>query len=284
MKNKLKLQTVVVIAAIYLFVLAAAAGAGGGPFVLLVVYSLVAIAGGNALLASDLAIIQEDKQTFRRVKPLRGLGASFVDFQHVFFHTEDLLSAILDEINKRIGKQGLVPMLQKKAYTDTDKNLTVPETREFFVTSSKVNSRGTEVALAVLLRKQSDAQSIQWWVLMRGFVDRNKKVSLLASAPLAFPFWILARLKQELDLASSVRTVYDAFYNWTDVVTDSRALHTLVFDSLVDTLDKHGVDISDLKLQRAQVMNINISGGRTRFGNVIQALQQAKVVQTGGQK
>jgi len=108
---------------------------------------------------------------------------------------------------------------------------------------------------------------------------------LLATAPIAMPFWVMARLKQELDLASSARTVYDAFYNSLDVVTDARSLHTLVFDALVDTLDKHGIDISDLKLQRAQVMNITISGGgRARFGNIIQTMKQANIVQTGGRR
>lgn len=284
MKSKVKILRVIIIVAIYLFVLAFAAEAGGGVVVLLVLYSVAAIAGGSALLASDIATAERDVQTFRKKNPLRGLGSVLVDFQHVFYNNKDLLPQILDEINTRLSNRGFLPALQKKAYTDTDKSLNVPEAREFFVASSKANQRGTEVALAVHLRKQAEAQSVQWWVLMRGFIDRNKKVLLLASAPIALPFWIWARLKQELDLVSSVRTVYDAFYNSLDVVADSRALHTLVFDTLVETLDKNGVDISDLKLQRAQVMNINISGGRTRFGNVVQALQQARVVQTGGPK
>src|SRR6266849_5013571 len=75
------------------------------------------------------------------------------------------------------------------------------------------------------LKKRADAQSIQWWVLMRGFVDRNKKVSLLARAPIALPFWIWSYFKQELDIASSVRTAYDAFYNSLDIVTDARSMH-----------------------------------------------------------
>ena len=80
---------------------------------------------------------------------------------------------------------------------------------------------------------------------------------------------------------SYVRTMYIAFYNSLDVTTEARALHNLVFDAVVDTLDKHGVDISDLKQQRAQVMNISISGGRARFGNIVQAFQQANLVKTG---
>ena len=82
-------------------------------------------------------------------------------------------------------------------------------------------------------------------------------------------------------MVSSVRNVYSSFYNSLDVVADARSWHRLVFDAVADTLEKHGVDISDLKLQRAQVMSINITGGHTRFGNVIQAVKQANVMQTG---
>src|SRR5713101_1733767 len=129
------------------------------------------------------------------------LGTELITFQHVFHHDENLLPAILIEINTRIEKRGPLPPLQKRNYTDTDKNLIRPETREFFVAGAKANVRGSEVALAVYFRMHAGAQSAQWWVLMRGFVDRNKKVSLLASAPIALPLWLWARLKQDLDLA-----------------------------------------------------------------------------------
>jgi hypothetical protein len=284
MKNRVKLRTVLIIVVLYLFILISLSEVGRGFFIVIVLYSIAAIAGGYALLASDIALTSQDALVFRRMMPLRILGNYLVDFQHVFYHDEDLLPAILEEIDARIAKQGFLPKLQKKSFTDTDKNLFSPETREFFVSSSEANLRGTEVALAIQLRNHAEAQSIQWWVLMRGFIDRNKKVALLALAPIGLPFWLWAYLKQKLDLVSRVRTVYDAFYNSVDFVTDARALHTLVFDALVETLDKHGVDISDLKLQRAQVMNINITGGRTTFGNIVQALQQARVVQAGGRK
>lgn len=284
MKNRVKLRTAAVIAAVYLFALAFAIEAGGGAVVLLVLYSVAAIAGGSALLASNLAAAERDAQTFRKVQPLRGYGTVLIDFQHVFYHDETLLPAIYHEINARLDHQEFLPALRKKDYTDMDKNLTEPETREFLVASSEPNLRGTAVTLAVHLRKCGKAQSVQWWVLMRGFVDRNKKVALLASSTIALPFWIWAQLKQELDLASSVRTVYDAFYNSLDVATTVRSAHRLVFDALVDTLEKHGVDTSDLKLQRAQALTVNISGGRARFGNIIQALGKAKVVQTGGRQ
>jgi hypothetical protein len=281
MKNQVKVRTVVVIAFIYLWGFAFAIGLGAPAVVLLAVYCIASIAGAKAMLAADLAMTTREAETFRKVHPMRGLGSMLTDFQHVYYNAEDLLPEILNEFNTRIVQQGFGATLQKKNYTDTDKNLEAPETREFFVASSGASLRGTETSLVVHVRRHGQAQSVQWWILMRGFVDRNKRIILLASAPLAIPFWIWARLKQELDLVSSVRNVYGSFYNSLDVAAEARSWHRLVFDALADSLEKHGVDISDLKLQRAQVMNINISGGRTRFGNVVQAVRQANVMQTG---
>ena len=133
MKNQVKLCTLLISATVYLFALIFVAGAGAGVLVLLVLYSVAAIAGGNALLASDLATAERDAQTFRKEKPLRGLGLSLADFQHVFYHDEDLLPTILNEINTRILKRGFLPALQSKTYTDTDKNLNAPEAQEFFM-------------------------------------------------------------------------------------------------------------------------------------------------------
>ncbi len=281
MKNQIKARTVIIIALIYLQVFGFAISLGAPAFVLLTIYCIASIAGAKALLAADLAMTTREAETFRKIHPMRGLGNVLTDFHHVYYNSADLLPEILNEFNTRIVQQGFGATLQKKNYTDTDKNLEAPETREFFVASSGASPRGTETSLVVHLRRHAQAQSVQWWILMRGFVDRNKRLILLASGPLAIPFWVWARLKQELDLVSSVRNVYSSFYNSLDVAADARSWHRLVFDALADTLEKHGVDISDLKLQRAQVMNINVSGGRTRFGNVVQAVRQANVMQTG---
>jgi hypothetical protein len=284
MKNQMKIRTWIIIIAVYLYIILVASSFGIGVLMFLILYVAVAIVVANALLTDDLESVERDSQRFRKVKPLRGLGSSLVDFQHVFYSKQDVLAEIMDEINARMERLNLLPMLQKREFTDVDKDLDASESREFYVASSEPNRRGTEVALALHFRKRAEAQSVQWWVLMRGFVDRNKKLFLMAIAPIALPFWIISRLKQELDLASSSRTVYDAFYNSLDVVTDARSLHTLVFDTLVDILEKHDIDVSDLKLQRAQVMNVSISGGRARFGNIVQSMKRANVVQTGGQK
>ena len=44
----------------------------------------------------------------------------------------------------------------------------------------------------------------------------------------------------------------------------------MAFNTLVETLDSFGIDTSDLKQQKANILNINVSGGQTSFGSVVQ--------------
>ena len=55
-----------------------------------------------------------------------------------------------------------------------------------------------------------------------------------------------------------------------DVATQVRCIHEVVFDAMITELDKNGIDTSELKVQKMQAMNINISGGKVKMGNVVQ--------------
>lgn len=43
-----------------------------------------------------------------------------------------------------------------------------------------------------------------------------------------------------------------------------------VFDAMISELEKNDIDTSELKVQKMQTMNINISGGKVSMGNVVQ--------------
>ena len=69
---------------------------------------------------------------------------------------------------------------------------------------------------------------------------------------------------------NKVRTVYPSAYNDIDISTQVRSMSETVFDAMVLALDKNGIDTSDLKAQKLQSMNINITGGKVNMGNVVQ--------------
>ena len=55
-----------------------------------------------------------------------------------------------------------------------------------------------------------------------------------------------------------------------DVSTQAGYSTTGSVDAMIGELDKNGIDTSELKVQKMQTMNINISGGKVNMGNVVQ--------------
>jgi hypothetical protein len=164
----------------------------------------------------------------------------------------------------------LVSTLEPITLTDVDKDLKAAENREFFKAGFGQTRRGTTITLLLSFSAIGKVQSIRWWVLAGGYVDRNKKFNFIAYAPITLWFRIVPYLRREYDLASRLRTVYAASYNDMDVMTLVRCLHDTVFSAMVDELERHDIDTSDIKAQRMQVMNLSISGGRVNMGNVVQ--------------
>jgi hypothetical protein len=51
---------------------------------------------------------------------------------------------------------------------------------------------------------------------------------------------------------------------------------------MAEELERNGIDTSDIRVQRMQVMNISISGGKVNIGNVVQgAMNQIAAKVTG---
>lgn len=207
---------------------------------------------------------------FNKNFALRSLGANMLEFQHVFSHQDQLLDELRQEIDGTLSKRGLLPHLDRRVFVDLDRDLSSHEGRPFYVASSLPTARGTTVSLALYTGAEGQSKSIEWWILVSGFVDPNKLLAFVAAAPIYMPFWLRPYLRRNFDVLQLVRTVHAAFYNNLDVVAKVRFLHATLLDVLVDFLDARGIDTSDLRVQRAQVLNVNVSGGQAQFGAVMQ--------------
>lgn len=273
MKNRIRLGTVAAAAAIYAFValtLLGMASESPGSAFLVLAYIAGCLAAAYSLYIHASQRLLGDGNAFRRKFPLNPLGQLVAQFQHVFYCPEDLTRELHQAIGREVATRADLPVLTSFHIRDVDRNLHQPDTREFWKTAGPQNERSSAVALALHYNRFGKMQGVSWWVLVSGFVDRNKLFAFLAAAPVTLPFWIVPYLRHDFDLVSKLRTVYDSFYNDLDVLTAAKAVHETVFDTLVNVLDAHGIDISDLKAQRAQVMNITIRGGRTQIGQIIQ--------------
>jgi len=118
-----------------------------------------------------------------------------------------------------------------------------------------------------------------------GLRDPNKLLWRYVGAPFQAPFQILPYRRREFDPVSGLMTIYPGFFNGLDVQYRTQAFQNVAFTTLVDVLDSFGIDTTDLKIQKASLLNINVSGGHATFGSVVQgAMNKVKGIAAGAAK
>ena len=224
----------------------------------------------STLLEKDISEAESSVNTFNKNFPFRYFGHIFGSFQHVFFNAYSIEKDIYTAIETELKAKTPITSLDILSITDKDKDLNNSEQRSFVRGDSSPTARGTAITLILNQSSFGSMRSIEWRVLAGGFVDKNAKFNLIAYSLFTFLFWIASYIKRETDLLIRVRTIYPGSYNDMDVSTQVRCLHEAVFDAMIAELEKNGIDTSELKVQKMQTMNINISGGKVKMGNVVQ--------------
>lgn len=273
--NRIKLRTIIVAATIYVTLAVFTLGVALIPVMLI---WLIAIGISN----KEIRSVSESATEFKKSYPFRYFGSSYGEFTHVFQHADGLEAKLLEAIETDLRAKTPVSDLRQITITDIDRDLRRPESRTFKIAESPTTTRGTTVTLLLRFAFFGSMQTIQWWVLGGGYVDRDKRFNFVAYAPVTIWFWILPYLRRDYDLLPKIRTVYSSTYNYFDLETQIRCLHEAVFTALIDELERNGVDTSDLKVQRMQAMNINISGGSVNMGNIVQGSMNKVIASTKG--
>ncbi len=239
----------------------------------------------HAICHREIENARNGPTQFKKNFPFRFYGEIFGDFQHVFYHEEQLTQEIMGTIERELKSRTPVSALEPVRIIDIDRNLSSTESREFLKAEAQQTRRGTNVTLLLSLSQYGKVQSVRWWVLAGGYVDHDKQFNFVAWSPLTIWLWIIPYLRKKYDVVSHIRTVYAAAYNDIDVATRVRCLHDTVFNAMVTVLENYDIDTSDIKAQRMQVMNISISGGRVNMGNVVQgAMNRVAATVRGEQK
>lgn len=222
------------------------------------------------LLEKDINEARSSANSFNKNFPFRYFGHVFGSFQHVFHSAYSIEKDIYSAIEAELKAKTPVTSLDALSISDKDKDLKQSEKREFIKGESSPTARGTAITLILNQTNFGSMRSIEWRLLAGGYVDKNAKFNLIAYSPFTIFLWIAPYIRRETDLLSRVRTIYPGSYNDMDVSTQVRCLHEAVFDAMIAELDKNGIDTSELKVQKMQTMNINISGGKVNMGNVVQ--------------
>lgn len=276
-KNFIKVRSIIIAISVYLVLTIATVG------VVLIVFLIAAIIT-HLICNKEIKISRSNANAFKKAFPFRYYGGSFGDFQHVFYHEKDLSSKIVNAISNEMTLKTPIKQLETIRVKDIDRDLHSPEEREFLKADSGTTKRGTSITLIIKLSNYGNMQSIRWWVLAGGYIDRDKKFNFIAYSPFTILFWIIPYLKKEYDILSKIRTIYAASYNDMDVITQIRCLHEAIFNAMVEELERNNIDTSDIKVQRMQVMNISISGGKVNMGNVVQGAMNRVISNIKGAK
>lgn len=274
-KNRIKIRSLLLVVVIYIIATVATYG-------IALVYAAITIIISIIVCNKEIESATSNSKNFKKSLPLKYFGFSYGDFQHVFYHKRSIESEIIKTIENNLKTKTPIEKLETVELIDVDKNLNSSEKRSFIIADSGITSRGTSITLAIKPSSFGGMQSIRWWVLAGGYIDKNKKFNFIAYSPLSLPFWIISYIKNEYDVLANLRTIYPATYNDMDITTQVRCLHEAVFDAMVEELEKNEIDTSDIKAQRMQVMSINISGGKVNMGNVVQGAMNKIGAKVGG--
>lgn len=261
--NNIKVMSVITAIIVHIFLAVSTAGIS---LLLLLIFGLIT----SSLVKKEIAEVSSSSNTFKKNFPFKYYGQIFGEFQHVFFHPNAIDKALYQAIESKLVTTTVMGSLEAITITDVDLDLSSSEDRSFVRASSTSTSRGTAITLIINQSSFGKMQSIEWRVLCGGFIDRDKKFKLIAYSPLTFLFWILAYIAKRHDLLAGIRTIYSASYNEMDITTQIRCIHDCVFNAMIDELENNGIDTSELRAQKMQVMNISISGGKVNMGNVVQ--------------
>jgi hypothetical protein len=172
------------------------------------VYAAITIIISIMICNKEIELATSNSKKFKKSLPLKYFGFSYGDFQHVFYHKKSLESEIIKTIENNLKTKTPIEKLETVELIDVDKNLNSSEKRRFIIADSGITNRGTSITLAIKPSSFGGMQSIRWWVLAGGYIDKDKKFNFIAYSPLSLPFWIISYIKNEYDVLANLRTIY----------------------------------------------------------------------------
>jgi hypothetical protein len=243
-----------------------------------------------ALLTRQLIFNAESRRSNRAVEFCRTgatgvFGTEWGSFHHVFYSNEPVGDAFCAALSKALKEKFGCAAVDEVEFKDVDRDLETPESRTFLRTTARETPRKTSFTLLCTWSRTENVQGVRWWILVGGVRDPNKVFRRYLYSPVWLPLIAIAYLRREYDPLNGLTTVYPGFFNGVDVLTRARELQFVAFETLVGVLESFGVDTSDLKQQKGNILNINVSGGQTSFGSVVQgAMNKVSGVAGAGAK
>lgn len=221
---------------------------------------------------------------FYQTDAIGSFGTQWGSFHHVFYSKNPILQLLKDALISALKDRLGCNTFEDISFKDVDRDLDKPETRVFMKINAPQTSRKTGFVLLFTLSRSGDVQGIRWWILIDGARDPNKVFWRYVFCPLILPSVLLPYWRRQYDPLIGLNAIYPGFFNSIDILSKVREIQFVAFETLVDTLDSVGIDTADLKQQKGNILNINVSGGQTSFASVMQGAFSKVTTASGGAK
>jgi hypothetical protein len=283
-----KYKHIVIAAAVYLFIISAIGtsfpDSGGLLIAVAIAYAAACMLITRMMISSATVRRSTKAIEFSRTGAMDAIGSEWSSFHHVFAYNDDaVISSFRNSLSKALQAVFSCNGLQEITFKDVDHDLTNPESRTFLLTEVFETCRKTRFALLSALTRTGTVQSVRWWILVEGVRDPNRVFWRYALSPLLVPLVILPYYRRQYNPLNGLTTVYPSFFNHVDILALARELQYVAFETLVDVLESFDIDTTDLKQQKGNILNINVTGGQTNFGSVVQgAMNKVSGAMRGG--
>jgi hypothetical protein len=279
---KLKAKNVVIAVLIYLVLLGWFFALNIAIGIVFLIYVVCSMLLARAFIRGAEERSSQNSVEFSQSGAANSMGIQYGSFHYVFYSKDAVLDAFREGLDKALAEKLSSPPLQDVTFKDVDRELPSPESRSFLVTTAEKTARDSGFSLLCNFTRNANMNAVQWWVLVSGMRDPNKLLWRYVGAPFQAPFKILAYMHREYDPVHGLMTIYPGFYNGIDVQNRTQAVQSVALLTLVEVLDSFGIDTTDLKIQKASMLNINVSGGQATFGSVVQGAMNKVVGMAGG--
>jgi hypothetical protein len=287
---KFKIRNAVIAVVLYLWALSIVLGFSYALFhgvtlvVIFILYVLACMYGAKMMIDGALArTAEENVIEFSKASALAVLGEAWKSFHYVFECEKDIAETLLSRLTGDLQTKLGCSALKETDFKDIDGDLPETEVRGFRLSAAPGSIRKTRFNFLCAVSRTSNVHGLRWWVLVLGQRDPNKIFWRYALAPVTVPFVTFAYRRREFEPLHGLTSVDPGFFNSIDTLSRTREIEFVAYDSFVNTLESFGIDTTDLRAQRSNLLNINVSGdGRVSIGSVVQGAFNKLSGDTGG--
>lgn len=281
---RFKIRNIFIAGALYIWLAALLFQLSPALFIVVAVYVAGCMAITGNIIRSAEARREAKTIEFSQTDAVSYFGIQWGSFHHVFYSEKPVLESLRESLASALKNKLGCDVVEDISFKDVDRDLDKPETRVFIRAIAPQTSRKTGFSFLWTLSKSRDVQGLRWWILIDGQRDPNKVFWRHVFSPLTLPYVLLPYWRRQYDPLAGLTAIYPGFFNSIDVLSRAREIQFVAFETLVETLDSFGIDTSDLKQQKGNILNINVSGGKTSFGSVVQGAFNRVAAATGGAK